>query len=118
VSHPDGTPLACSFFHLGEKSVSGTYCFFNPHTRRYSLGALTMLLEIAKAKELGKNFYYHGYVYDVPSQFDYKLNFNNLEALDWKTGKWSPRERQPLRNWAELVREENQQPLEVDMHLE
>ena len=49
--------------------------------------------EIAKAQELGKKYYYHGYVYDVPSQFDYKLNFNNLEAMDWKTGQWRPQDR-------------------------
>lgn len=99
----NGTPMVCSFFHIGEQSVSGTYCFYNPQDRRYSFGTLTMLLEIAKAQELGKQFYYHGYVYDVPSQFDYKLNFNNLEALDWKTGEWKPQERIPVRRWADLV---------------
>ncbi len=103
VTQRDGTPQACSFIHIGQAAVSGTYCFFNPDARRHSFGTLTMLLEILKAQELGKKYYYHGYVYDVPSQFDYKLNFNNLEALDWKTGEWSPRERQPLRRWAELV---------------
>jgi arginine-tRNA-protein transferase len=98
-----GVPLGCSFFHVGEETVSGTYCFYNPDVRRHSFGALTMLLEIAKAQELGKKYYYHGYVYDVPSQFDYKLNFNNLEALDWKTSEWHPHERVPVRRWADLV---------------
>lgn len=102
----DGIPLACSFIHIGETVVSGTYCFFNPDVRRHSLGTLTMLLEIAKAQELGKKYYYHGYVYDVPSQFDYKLNFNNLEALDWKTGEWLPQERVAVRRWADLVQTE------------
>lgn len=103
VTDRDGTPLAFSFIHLGETVVSGTYCFFKPDQRRYSLGSLTMLLEIAKAMELGKKYYYHGYVYDVPSQFDYKLNFNNLESLDWKTGEWRPQERVTVRRWADLV---------------
>ena len=103
VSSRDGTPLACSFIHIGEEVVSATYCFFNPDVRRYSLGAVTMLIEIAKAQEMGKKYYYHGYVYDVPSQFDYKLNFNNLEALDWKTGEWKPHERVAVRRWADLV---------------
>jgi arginine-tRNA-protein transferase len=118
VSHPEGTPLACSFFYVGEASVSGTYCFFDPNVRRFSLGALTMLLEIAKAKELEKKYYYHGYVYDVPSQFDYKLNFNNLESLDWKTGEWSSLKRQPVRRWAELVQEASTQAAEADFQLE
>ncbi len=103
VATRNGVPLACSFIHVGENAVSGTYCFYNPNARRHSLGTYTMLLEIAKAQELGKKYYYHGYVYDVPSQFDYKLNFNNLEAMDWKTGEWLPKERMPVRRWSELV---------------
>jgi arginine-tRNA-protein transferase len=103
VSDRDGTPLACSFIQIGAEVVSGTYCFYTPNIR-HSLGALTMLLEIDKAKELGKKYYYHGYVYDVPSQFDYKLNFNNLEALDWTTGEWQPKERTAVRRWADLVK--------------
>lgn len=103
VTDRDGAPLAFSFIHLGESVVSGTYCFFKPEIRRYSLGTLTMLLEIAKACELGKKYYYHGYVYDVPSQFDYKLNFNNLESLDWKTGEWTPQQRVAVRRWTELI---------------
>ena len=106
VSTHSGTPLACSFIHLGQNAVSGTYCFYNPQAGQYSFGTFTMLLEIAKAQELGKKYYYHGYVYDVPSQFDYKLNFNNLETLDWKTGEWQPRERVPVRRWQHLVEPE------------
>ncbi|HRI62352.1 MAG TPA: GNAT family N-acetyltransferase [Saprospiraceae bacterium] len=109
ISDRQGTPLACSFIHIGAEVVSGTYCFFNPEIRRHSLGTLTMLLEIAKAQELGKNYYYHGYIYDVPSQFDYKLNFNNLESLDWQTGTWQPHQRVAVRRWADLVEVENGQ---------
>lgn len=81
-------PIACSFIHLGKVSVSGTYCIFEPTYSQLSLGIYTMLLEIAKAQELGKQFYYHGYVYDMPSSYDYKLQFHGLEAMDWKTGAW------------------------------
>lgn len=95
--------LACSYIHLGEETMSGTYCFFDPNFSHLSLGSYTMLLELSKAIELGKKFYYHGYVYDVPSQFDYKMNFNNLEAMDWKTGTWIPRDRLPVRRWTELL---------------
>lgn len=101
--HLDGTLIACSFFHLGEKAVSGTYCVFDPVYSRRSLGTLTMLLELLIAKEMGKEFYYHGYTHDTPSQFDYKLSVKGLEALNWDTGEWSPLDRVPVRCWAELV---------------
>lgn len=100
----DGSRLvACSYFHIGKSAMSGTYCFFDPGYDRLSLGSLTMLLELELAQRMGKQFYYHGYCYDVPSQFDYKLNFNQLEALDWKSGAWKPHPRVPVRMWSTLV---------------
>lgn len=111
ISHRNGVPMACSFIHIGEEAVSGTYCFYNPDENGHSFGTYTMLLEIAKARELGKKYYYHGYVYDVPSQFDYKLNFHNLEALDWASGIWQPRKRTPVRRWADFA--EKTDPLSV-----
>ncbi|MCB9356508.1 MAG: hypothetical protein H6575_18245 [Lewinellaceae bacterium] len=110
ITGPDGMPLACSFFHLGEESVSGTYCFYNPKASGYSFGTYTMLLEIEKAQELGKKYYYHGYVYDVPSQFDYKLNFHNLEAMDWKSGAWNAIDRIPVRRWSDFVEPDDESP--------
>ncbi len=103
VRMDDGKTGAYSFMHIGEKTVSGTYCFFHPDYARYSLGTFTLLLEILKAQELGMEFYYPGYCYDVPSQFDYKLNFNALEAYQWKTGEWEHQERLPVRHWGDLV---------------
>lgn len=97
--------IACSFFHLGKNSVSGTYCVFDPNYGQYSLGTYTMLLELQLAQKMGKKYYYHGYCYDVPSQFDYKLNFNQLEAMDWKTGIWSAHPRLPVRKWDGLIKE-------------
>jgi len=101
--HLDGELIACSFFHLGEKAVSGTYCVFDPAHSRRSLGTLTMLLELLIAKEMGKEFYYHGYTHDTPSQFDYKMSVKGLEALNWETGEWLPLDRVPVRRWAEQV---------------
>ena len=95
--------IACSFFHIGDEAFSGTYCIFDPAYGQYSLGTYTMLLELLLAKELGKKYYYHGYAYNVPSQFDYKLNFNALEAMNWDTGEWKPKERMPVRRWNELL---------------
>lgn len=98
--------IACSFIHLGETAVSATYCFFDPDFHRRSLGTYTMLLEIQLARQMGKQYYYHGYCYDVPSQFDYKLNFDNIESMDWKTGAWTPQPRVPVRKWEKLLGEE------------
>lgn len=102
----DGSKLiASSFFHLGNDAISGTYCFFDLDYNRRSLGTFTMLLELQLAKEMGKKYYYHGYCYDVPSQFDYKLNFHNLEAMNWESGAWVPQPRVPARQWEQLIRE-------------
>jgi arginine-tRNA-protein transferase len=102
----DGKKLiASSFFHLGDKTVSGTYCFFDPQYSKRSLGTFTMLLELQRAQEMGKAFYYHGYCYDVPSQFDYKLNFHNLEALNWKSNAWTPQPRVSVGQWEAQINE-------------
>lgn len=101
----DGELIACSFFHVGKKTVSGTYCVFDPAHSRRSLGTLTMLLELLIAKEMGMEFYYHGYTHDTPSQFDYKMNVKGLEALNWDTGEWSPLNRVPARRWVEIATE-------------
>ncbi|MBK9335858.1 MAG: hypothetical protein IPM98_04480 [Lewinellaceae bacterium] len=37
--------VACSYIHLGERAVSGTYCFFDLDIKRRSLGLFTILLE-------------------------------------------------------------------------
>ena len=90
--------IASSFFHVGIKSMAGNYCIFQPDMAHRSLGTYTMLLEIQHAIDLGKEFYYPGFVYDLPSEFDYKLNFNNLEYFDW-WGNWYPLDRMPVRSW-------------------
>ena len=59
-----------------------------------------MLLEIQLAQLSGRRYYYPGFVYDLPSEFDYKLNFNGLEYFDW-WGNWYPLERLPVRSWRE-----------------
>jgi leucyl-tRNA---protein transferase len=80
--------VACSYFHLGQTTMSGTYCFFDPEYTKHSLGQFTMLLELRIAQQLGKAYYYSGYVHSTPSQFDYKLNFHNIERMDWETNEW------------------------------
>lgn len=90
--------LATSFAHVGHASMAGNYCFYDPAHQSRSLGTYTMLLEIEYARRLGNRFYYPGFVYDVPSEFDYKLNFNALEYFDW-WGNWYPLERLEVRRW-------------------
>lgn len=99
----DGELIACSFFHVGQKAISGTYCVFNPSYSRRSLGTLTMLLELLIAKEMGMDFYYHGYTHDIPSQFDYKMNVNGLESYNWEADEWRPQDRVPVRRWLDII---------------
>jgi arginyl-tRNA--protein-N-Asp/Glu arginylyltransferase len=87
--------IACSSIHLGEKAVSATYCIFSPDYGQFSPGIFTMLLEILYSIGRGMEFYYPGYVYSVPSQFDYKLNFHGTEQMNWNSGIWTARERVP-----------------------
>ncbi|MDX2133879.1 MAG: hypothetical protein SFV52_03810 [Saprospiraceae bacterium] len=84
--------VASSFFHLGKRSMSGNYGIFDPSETTRSLGTYTMLREIEAAKNFGLRYYYPGFVYDIPSEFDYKLFFNNLEYYDW-WGNWYPLDR-------------------------
>lgn len=90
--------IASSFFHIGNKSMAGNYGLFSQAHAARSLGTFTMLLEILHAMHLGLEYYYPGFVYDISSEFDYKLNFNNLEYFDW-WGNWYPLERLPVRDW-------------------
>jgi leucyl-tRNA---protein transferase len=85
--------VASSFFHEGDATLSGTYCVFSPFFQKLGLGTFTLLLEIELAIALGKRYYYSGYMHNIPSQFDYKLNFNNAEFLDWTDLRWHPAER-------------------------
>jgi arginine-tRNA-protein transferase len=94
----DGKLLAVSYFHIGAESVAGNYCIYDPEESERSLGTFTMLLELQMSIRMGKRFYYPGFVYDLPSEFDYKLNFNNMEYFDW-WGNWYPLDRLPVRDW-------------------
>lgn len=92
--------IATSFYHLGQESMAGNYCIFDTGEVGRSLGTFTMLLEIQHALDTGRRYYYPGFVYDLPSEFDYKLNFNALEYFDWH-GCWYPLQRLPVRQWRE-----------------
>ncbi|HEY8903669.1 MAG TPA: GNAT family N-acetyltransferase [Chthoniobacterales bacterium] len=85
----DGTLVAASFFDLASESASSIYAMFDPDHGARSLGIHTLLVEIEHARALGKKFLYLGYAYTVPSAYDYKKGFPNVEAYDWGNG-WLP----------------------------
>lgn len=95
-----GYLLASSFTHLGQRGMVGAYGIYEPEEHKRSLGTFTMLKEIETALASNREYYYPGLVYDLPSEFDYKMNFNNLEYFDW-WGNWYPLERLVVRNWRE-----------------
>jgi len=92
--------VAVSYAHLGKEAMAGNYCVFDPASGAKSPGTYTMLLEIEWAKSTGRKYYYPGFVFDIASEFDYKLNFNGLEYFDW-WGNWYPLDRLCVRNWRE-----------------
>lgn len=85
----DGELIAVSFLDLGGQSASSVYAAFDPDHADRSLGILTLLLEIAYARQLGKKFHYLGYAYTVPSVYDYKKRFAGVEGYDWDN-RWTP----------------------------
>jgi leucyl-tRNA---protein transferase len=85
--------IACSYSHVGENCLNSTYCYFDPAHQARSLGLLTLLVEIIYAIKMNKKYYYLGYCYNIPSQFDYKKKFNGLEVMDWETLKWNDMDR-------------------------
>lgn len=76
----DGDELiAVSFFDLGDQSAASLLCLYNPEYSSFSLGIVTMLLEIEFIRKKAYKWYYPGYVLDRKSSFDYKLQLGNFE---------------------------------------
>ena len=89
----NGRLIAVSFMDLGDQDVSSSYAIFDPAYSDRSLGTLTLLREIEHARMLGRRYLYHGYATRTPSHYDYKKTFNALEAYEWASNSWLPRER-------------------------
>lgn len=87
--YDNGKLVAASFFDLGLEATSSIYGFYDLNYSRFSLGIYTMLAEIQFSLDFQKKYYYHGYCYDVPSFYDYKKRFNQVELFDWQ-GRWHP----------------------------
>ena len=76
----DGDQLAAvSFFDIGERSMASLIGLQHPDYLQDGLGVFTMLREIQFARERGLRWYYPGYVFDLPSPFDYKLSLGEME---------------------------------------
>lgn len=87
ISVFDGDKLiAVSYLDVGESSMASILCLFDPAYGKYSPGTFTMLLELDMAKRLGLDYYYPGYVLDLPSAFDYKLALGPCQWLHKEEG--------------------------------
>jgi arginine-tRNA-protein transferase len=101
----DGEKLvAVSYIDAGETSMASILCLYDPAYARFSLGTFTMLLEIDMAKRLGLDYYYPGYVLDLPSGFDYKLALGPCQWLHKEEG-WNWREASAAEGKAFVIRE-------------
>ncbi len=87
--YDEGQLIACSFFDVGQESLSSIYAMFDPAFHLYSLGTFTLLEEINYAISQGKKYLYLGYCYNTPSFYDYKKEYNATQKFDWKLN-WEP----------------------------
>ena len=84
--------VACSFFDLGDKSLSSIVGIHDPEYGSNSLGIFTMLMEMKYGQEHGFELYYPGYIVPGNSRFDYKLRigdpkevqFWNIREMEWQ----------------------------------
>ncbi len=81
--------IAASFLDIGSESTSSIYAMYDPSYSSYSPGIFTILKEIEYSIKLEKRYYYHGYIYNCNSFYDYKKHFHALEYFDWN-GEWLP----------------------------
>lgn len=85
--HHQGLLVGISYLDEGERATSSVYQCFDPAYARRSLGILMIVHSIQLSLAWGKTFYYPGYVYQEPSEYDYKKRLGALEYFDWK-GNW------------------------------
>jgi len=86
--------IAVSFFDLGAKCIASLIGLYDPAYSSFSLGYYTMLKEMEWARSAGMTHYYPGYVFDLPTDFDYKLRTGIPETLipgvGWRDGLHRP----------------------------
>ena len=90
----DGDRLAAfSFFDIGQNSISSIIGVYDLAYSRHSMGMYTMLAELDYGLQQGMRYYYPGFVFNRPSQFDYKLRLGEFQVYDWKKYTWVKRNR-------------------------
>ena len=82
--YDDEKLIAASYFDLGEQSTASLLGTIDPKYSSYSLGILTMLIEVEFSKNNGFKWYYPGYVLKNHSGFDYKLRIGDFEYYNAK----------------------------------
>jgi len=80
--------IAGSVFVVGEKAICTEVGLYKLELPKRSLGYYTMLCEIRYAIERNFEYYYVGFIHDIPTPFDYKKRVGEYELLDWLSGKW------------------------------
>jgi len=68
------------------EGLSALYTFFDPDLAAKSLGTLSILWQIEKAKEMNKPWVYLGYWIEACEKMSYKKNFSPLEI--WEDESW------------------------------
>ncbi|KIQ54696.1 GNAT family N-acetyltransferase [Meiothermus taiwanensis] len=85
--HHQGRLVGISYLDEGAQATSSVYQCFDPDLSRRSLGILMILHSILLSRAWGKAYYYPGYAYLEPSEYDYKKRLGALEYFDWQ-GNW------------------------------
>src|SRR5918999_2692737 len=80
--------IGVTFLDIGKDATSAVYAIFDPAEAKRSLGILMMLYSIQFSRERGYRYYYPGYAYREPFNYDYKKRFAGLEYLEWESGWW------------------------------
>ena len=84
----DGDKLvAVSYFDVGDRAMASLIGLQHPDYRKFGLGIYTMLKEVEFGRSAGLKWYYPGYVLDLPSDFDYKLELGEFEYYT-PTKRW------------------------------
>jgi arginyl-tRNA--protein-N-Asp/Glu arginylyltransferase len=79
--------VGISYLDEGEQATSSVYQCFDPAYTKRSLGILMIVHSIELSRSWGKAYYYPGYAYQEPSEYDYKKRLGALEYFDWQ-GNW------------------------------
>ncbi|WP_127715806.1 arginyltransferase [Halobacteriovorax sp. HLS] len=85
----DNTIIAWGIIDIASESISSVYFAFDPSFSKYSLGKLSILIEIEIAQTLGLKSYHLGYYVEGNSAMSYKINYASVEQMDWKNNEWT-----------------------------